>query len=286
MKIKNYLSLAVLGLTTSIVQAQELPKSSSEAFVKQRIGLTDVTITYSRPNVNDREVFGEVVSYDKIWRAGANKSTKITFSDDVTIDEQVLKAGDYAFYLIPSENNKWVVVFNTDADSWGVYNYDETKDVLRIEVDVLENEEVESLSYGFEKVKGDKGELVFEWDNKKISLPITVEVNKKAWINIEKAINETEGEAKAKVYVNAVDYALETNEKLENALVWIDEAIAIKDGWYAHWMKAEVLHALKDDKKAKKEVKYAFKMGEKLEGEKLETFKRYKARIEELVAAW
>ena len=219
-------------------------------------------------------------------RAGANKSTKITFSDDVTIHGKTLKAGDYAFYITPIENGKWKVFFNADAESWGVYDYDASKDALVLELDAKENTEVESLTYAFENVKGDKGELIFEWDNKKIVLPITVEVNKKAWENIEKAVAETEGEEQAKVYANAVDFSLETNERLEDALTWIDAAIELKDGWYAHWMKAEVLHALKDDKEAKKEVKKSFKMGEKLEGDKLKTFKRYQARIEEIVAAW
>ena len=125
--MKRILSFALILLAlSSLAFAQELnlPRISQKAAVMQTIGLTDVTITYSRPGVKGRVIWGELVPYDKVWRTGANKATTISLSDDVTINGQSIAAGTYSLHTIPGKD-QWTVIFNKVANQWGSYSYDE-----------------------------------------------------------------------------------------------------------------------------------------------------------------
>ena len=114
-------------------QALKLPRPSPKATVVQTVGLTDVTITYSRPGVKGRTIWGDLVPYDKVWRTGANEATTFQVSQDVKINGQALPAGTYSLHTIPGKT-QWTVIFNKTADQWGSYDYDQTKDALRIQV--------------------------------------------------------------------------------------------------------------------------------------------------------
>src|SRR5690606_1232509 len=115
---KIMLFLAVLGMGFSASSQIETPQPSPFSKVEQKVGLTDVTLEYSRPNMRNRTIFGDLVPYGKVWRMGANNNTKITFSTDVTVEGKTLKAGTYALFAIPNEN-KWDVVFYSNASNWG-----------------------------------------------------------------------------------------------------------------------------------------------------------------------
>ncbi|HVO75390.1 MAG TPA: DUF2911 domain-containing protein [Ignavibacteriaceae bacterium] len=146
---------------------------SPKAEVKQTVGLTDITISYSRPGVKKRTIWGQLVPYDKVWRAGADEATKFTFTDDVVIEGKKLKKGSYSFFTIPSKN-EWTIIFNKVADQWGAFEYNEAEDALRVKVKPIENGYQEWLVYTFTKT-GDKTAVVsLEWE--KLKIPFEVEV--------------------------------------------------------------------------------------------------------------
>ncbi len=280
MKSINYflaLGLSLL-LATNVVNAQDLPQPSPSAKVEQRIGLTDVTVAYSRPSVKDREIWGELVPYDEVWRVGANLNTLITFSDDVKIEGETLPAGTYAFFVKPTKE-VWHVMFNTVIDGWGTGKYEEGNDKLTVKVTPKEGAMQESMQFSFDQLAGESGKLILSWEKLSIALNITVDVDKKAWKNVDKALAEVTDENKASVYRNAAKYAVTSNKRLDEAKKWIDESIKTEESWYSYWVKADVLHANKDNKGAIVSAKKAIEIGEadaKKDGKEF----GYKGRIE------
>ena len=176
------IALSVLILFTSLSFSQEKKKPevrvSPKTEVIQTIGLTEISITYSRPGVKGRKIWGELVPYNKVWRAGANEATKITFGTDVKINGKELKKGAYAFFVIPTEK-EWTLIFNNVADQWGAFTYNEAKDALRIKVKPVKGNYAEWLYYSFTnmvvKKRGSPNSAVvsLNWENLKV--PFTVE---------------------------------------------------------------------------------------------------------------
>jgi hypothetical protein len=154
-------------------QKEEKVRISPKASVSQTVGFTDVTISYSRPGVKERKIWGDLVPYDKVWRAGANEATKITFSTDVIIEGKKLPAGSYGFFTIPGKK-EWTLIFNKVADQWGAFEYNEAEDVLRINVKPEKNNFTEWLNYGITKTSDSTAVISLEWE--KLKVPFKVEV--------------------------------------------------------------------------------------------------------------
>ncbi len=148
---------------------------SPKAAVIQTVGFTDVRIDYSRPGVKGREIWGGLVPYNKVWRAGANEATKITFSADVKINGKTLKAGSYGFFTIPTKD-KWTIIFNKVADQWGAFEYNEAEDALRLEVSPEKDDGCwqEWLAYTVTKTSDNTAVVRLEWE--KLKIPFTIEV--------------------------------------------------------------------------------------------------------------
>lgn len=244
-----------------MAQAQELPQPSPAAKVEQRIGLTDVSVTYSRPGVKSREIWGGLEKWDVMWRAGANAATLVEFSDDVTVSGHAIPAGKYAFYLTPSKGD-WTVTFNKGTENWGVDGYKAEEDVASFKVKASEGSFVESLRYTFENVTGNTAELVMAWEKVRINVPVTVDVEAKAWANIEKALAEAEEENKWRVYRNAASFAAQSGKKLDQAMAWINKSLELKDSWYSYNVKSEVQEAQGDIKGALASMKTSIAKGE------------------------
>ena len=158
----------------TFAQNEEKVRISPKAMVQQTVGFTDVSIEYSRPGVKEREIWGGLVPYHVVWRAGANEATKITFSTDVKINGKKLKAGSYGFFTIPTKNN-WTLIFNKVADQWGAFEYNEAEDVLRIEVTPEECDLQEWLAYTITKTLENAATIKLEWE--KLKIPFIVEVD-------------------------------------------------------------------------------------------------------------
>ena len=150
-----------------------LPRASQHALVSQRIGLTDITINYHRPLANGRQIWGKVVPYGQVWRAGANENTTITFTDPVTIEGQALDKGTYGLHMIPGEN-EWTVIFSKDSTSWGSFSYKQDQDALRVTVKPQAAELHDALAYDFDQVKPGSTVVTMRWD--KVAVPFKVEV--------------------------------------------------------------------------------------------------------------
>lgn len=155
---------------------------SPKASIEETVGLTDITISYSRPGVKGRKIWGGLVPYNKVWRAGANEATKITFSTDVKINGKTLPAGSYGFFIIPTTKN-WTIIFNKIADQWGAFTYNETQDALRITAIPEKTIYHEWLTYFFENMKvtpnssPNSAVVYMKWE--KVKLPFTIETEEK-----------------------------------------------------------------------------------------------------------
>ncbi len=184
-KVRLLAMLSAVLLAGSLAQAQtatgetlmlNLPRASQHALISQRIGITDITINYHRPLANGRQIWGKVVPYGQVWRAGANENTTITFSDPVTIEGQALDKGTYGLHMIPGEN-QWTVIFSKDATSWGSFSYKQDQDALRVNVKPQAAELHNALAYDFDSVKPDSTVVMMSWDKVAVPFNVAVKVN-------------------------------------------------------------------------------------------------------------
>ncbi|HKC66023.1 MAG TPA: DUF2911 domain-containing protein [Pyrinomonadaceae bacterium] len=264
-------TFVLLVLTAAVYASAQapsvrLPRPSQKATVMQTVGVTDITITYSRPGVKGRKIWGDaptdaaaansaatlddaskrakdapIVPYGHVWRTGANEATIFSVTDDVLINGQKLPAGNYSLHTIPGKD-EWTIIFNGVADQWGSFNYDEKKDVLRVKAKpqwVKDNQEW--LEYSFPAVTPNSAEVLIRWE--KVAVPFTVEIpNVDALMRakIEKVIaaNPTDWQIPLQV---ANQYA--NNDQWDEALKWIDQSIKVKETFRNLSAKANILIA-------------------------------------------
>jgi len=236
-------TLAVLGLVgTGHAQNAtiDFPAASPAATIRQRIGLTDFEITYSRPGVKGREIFGRLESYGAVWRTGANAATKITFDTPIKFGGQEVAAGTYALFTIPGEE-AWTVILNSVADQWGAFTYDESKDVLRVSAQprVLA-EPVESLLIWFNDLRDESATLNISWENVSVAVPIQLDVASKIVPQIE-AVMASGRPQRENVYFQAAGFYYDHDLDLRKAARWIDQALRLNPTafWMLH-LKAKI----------------------------------------------
>lgn len=237
---KILIAAAVLTLLAPSAFAQlKLPRVSQKASVTQTIGLTDVTVTYSRPGVKGRTIWGDLVPYDKVWRTGANEATSIAFARDVTINGKALPAGTYSLHTIPGKAS-WAVIFNKKVDQWGSYSYDAADDVLRVDVVPASGPSVEWLTFSFPDVSNDSAKLELAWEKLRVTLTIGVDTTNQALADIRTALA---GDVKEwNVPYGAASFAF--NNGLDNkaeAMAWIDRSIGLKEVFWNLRLKAQML---------------------------------------------
>lgn len=179
-KISLFLVFSIMaGFMSLMAQQRSAPAPSPLAKFEQQVGLTDITITYSRPSVKDRAIYGGLVPYDKLWRTGANMATKIQFSKDVKIEGRALKAGEYSLFSIPGKN-EWTLIFNTVTNQSGTGKYDESKDALRVKVKSSQMQgdmKIESFTIDINHLRDNSANLELLWDKTYVAAKIEVDVN-------------------------------------------------------------------------------------------------------------
>lgn len=148
---------------------------SPKAEVMQTVGFTDVRIIYGRPGVKGRTIWGKLVPYNAVWRAGANEATKFIFSTDVTIEGKLLKKGSYSFFAIPG-NKEWTLIFNKVADQWGAFEYNESQDALRFKVKTEKGIWQEWLAYSITRMSDTSAVIRLEWEKLKVPFKIDVKL--------------------------------------------------------------------------------------------------------------
>ena len=162
-RISILLAVTALALGASVRADLNLPDVSQLAVIKQRIGLTDIKITYHRPLVNGRKIWGGLVPLGEVWRAGANENTTVDLSDAITVEGQPLPKGTYGLHMIPTADT-WTVIFSKMSTAWGSYSYDQKEDALRVTVKPRANEMEEALEYEFEGLTADSANLTLKWE--------------------------------------------------------------------------------------------------------------------------
>jgi len=226
-----------------------IPRASQRAVLNQRIALTDVTITYSRPVAAGRKVFGGIVPYGQVWRAGANENTIIEFSTDVKVEGQPLAQGVYGLHMIPGEN-EWVIVFSKNSTSWGSFTYDEKEDALRVKVKPAAGEMHDVLTYDFAGLKQDSSALTLEWD--RVAVPITISVDLIATTldSLHKQLRMT-AQFTWEGLNDAAKWCVENKVNYEEALKWVNQSIIGEERFENLDTKSDVLKAMGKEEEAK-----------------------------------
>ena len=237
----------VIAFSVAAYSQIETPAASTSQKIEQKVGLTNVTLEYSRPSMKGRKIFGELVPYDKLWRTGANANSKITFSDDVTINGETLKAGSYAIYTKPSQRT-WEVYFYTDTNNWGTpQTWEESKIAASVKVNIYPMPmPIETFTMSFDDITNSTANLGIMWENVYVGVPITFMTDKAVSANIEKVM----GGPSSNDYYAAAVYYLEADKDINKAKMWIDKAIAMREQpafWY--YRQQSLIYAKAGDKK-------------------------------------
>ena len=258
-------ALVCAAAFASVAPAQGLrfPRPSQKASVTQTVGTTDVSITYSRPGVKNRKIWGDppagapagtatlddarrraadavVVPYGRVWRTGANEATLFEVTDDVLVNGQKLAAGRYSLHTVPGRD-EWTIIFNSDAGQWGSFQYDEKKDVLRVKTRPQAAEMQEWLSFSFPEVTDTSARVVLRWE--KIAVPFTVEVPDVKALALQKA-RAAVAAAKPddwRTPLQAANYAFQNNGDPAEAERWLEQSIKAKETFQNLYTKARML---------------------------------------------
>jgi hypothetical protein len=250
-------SLAAAFVVTLVATADaqlKLPRPSPKASVMQTVGLTDLTVTYSRPGVKDRVIWGELVPYDKPWRTGANEPTTFTTSDEIQFGGQKLAAGTYAIYTVPGKES-WTLVLNKNTkDVVGSSSVKAEDDVLKLAVKPKSSDHQEWMWVGFEDLTPNSANLVLRWEKLALAVPITVNVNDRALANARAAIKDLKADDWLTPY-QAASFTFNNDLAKDEGWTWLQKSLAAKETYpnlnlLARWKmkegkKAEAIAAAK-----------------------------------------
>lgn len=257
-------ALTILFLLVSSLAFTQLdhPKASPAATVTQKIGFITITVEYSRPAVRGRKIFGDLVPYGRIWRVGANESTKITFDSDVKIMGDTLSRGTYALYAFP-EKGEWQIVFHKNISHWGdgrkKYNPDE--DALRIRIKPQKTESFqENLLIAFDSISHENATLILHWASTEVRTHISVDTHEIMEQQIEERLSH---QGEPQTYYEAARYYVEQNMKYDLALSYLNKAIELGgDTYYYHRVKSLAEAQLGDYKAAIKSAKKSLELAQ------------------------
>ncbi len=251
--MKKITLLLVVVLASFSLEAQiTAPAPSPFSKVEQKVGLTDVTIEYSRPSMRGRAIFGNVVPFDKVWRTGANAKTKITFSDDVKIDGQEVKAGTYAIFAKPGASS-WEVFFYTDIKGGGTpKEWDASKVAAKTTVKVYPVPvDIETFTITMDDLKTNSANLGLMWEKVYVAIPLEVSTDAVVMSSIDKVMSGPN----AGDYYTAAVYFLEEGKDIKKAKEWIDKAISMsEEPKFWQLRQQSLIYAKAGDKKGAIEV--------------------------------
>jgi hypothetical protein len=274
---KVFLAAAMLLSAAIIVSAQvvrpPIPRPSQKSTIAQQIGTTDVSITYSRPAVKGRPIFGDapeamaarakgeatlddqnqrkagepIVPWGHVWRAGANEATLFVVNDDVLVNGQPLAAGKYSFHAIPSKDGEWTIIFNKDDGQWGSFTYDAAKDALRVKTKAMPtSDSLEFLTYSFDNVGDNTANVVLRWE--KIAVPFTVQVKdvvgstmKRLSAYVADKPDDFQRSFNAAMYAKSNKLNDDAARYFDQAVKAVDTAIAAKPTFANYRSKANIL---------------------------------------------
>jgi len=238
----------------------DFPAPSPACTIKQHVGLTDIEVTYSRPGIKNRKIFGGMVPYGKVWRTGANSATKISFSTPVKLNGTDIPAGNYELFTIPGED-EWTIIINKAVNQWGAYQYDENQDLVRIKTTPMEiGESIETFTIEFNEIRDDSAVMNLVWDHVVVPIHIEMDVVSKLVPQIETVMAS---DAKQKPYYQAAIFYYDHDQDLQKASKWVDAAIAEREAHYIVYLKAKILAKLGDKDGAIKAAKRSIELATK-----------------------
>jgi hypothetical protein len=249
-KPKTILSILTVALALSLANGSfaqapklEFPAPSPACTIKQRVGLTDIEIAYSRPSMKGRQVFGSLVPYGAVWRTGANNATKISFSTAVKLNGTDIAAGAYALYTIPGEN-EWTIILNKGVGQSGT-QYDPNADVARFKATPvkLSDTTIETFTIEFNHLRDESAVITLVWERTVVPVKVELDLTSKLVPQIEEAMSATEGR---KPYYQAAMFYYDHDQDLKKASQWVDAAIAEREAHYIVYLKAKILAKLGD----------------------------------------
>jgi hypothetical protein len=245
-KIVYTIAFVLIAATGVNAQDFKIPEPSTKQTIIQDFGLGTITLTYSRPNVKGRKIFGEVEPYQLVWRTGANAATTIQLTNDVTIEGNNVPAGTYALFSIPGKD-EWTIILNKTANQWGAYSYNDKDDLLRFKIKpVVTAQLTETLTMQFAEMNVNAGVLHIMWEHTDLPIHFTTDVDKQVMENIDNAMK---GEKKP--YYRAAIYYYNHDKDMSKAFEWIDTYDKANPGTFniKYW-KARIQLKMGDKKSA------------------------------------
>lgn len=232
-----------------IADAQQLntPQPSPTQTIKQNFGLSSIELSYSRPGMKGRKIFGDLVPYGNVWRTGANNATTLTFADEVTIGGTKIKPGKYGLLTIP-EKKSWTIIISKQTDVSSPSQYKQDQDLVRVEAKTMDMDDaVETFTMQFANIKPNSCELHIMWDRTAVALPISTDVEAKVMNQIDQLMNKDN-----RPYFNAAMYYMDNGKDLNQALAWFDKAVELQPkAFWMHHQRANCLAKLGKKTEAK-----------------------------------
>lgn len=236
--VTNFFLCLLLTVSVNAFAQLNLPRGSQMATVSQRIGITDVYIKYSRPSVNNREIWGKVVPYgmnnlgfgtakESPWRAGANENTIIKFTNDVKIEGKEIKAGKYSLHIVVNQDDTATIIFNKNHTAWGSFFYEPSEDVLKVDIKTNTIPNKEQLTFEFNQVTANSAVASLSWEKKQFPFKIEVDVTNIVLTDIRQKLENQPG-FNRQTWEQAANFALNNGGDLDEALTWINGTISGK----------------------------------------------------------
>lgn len=244
MKQKIAFSLALLLCSFfSFAQQIQMPQASPSAKIAQKVGLTDVTVDYSRPSTKDRKIFGELVPYGQVWRTGANGATVLSFSTDVIIGGKTVPAGQYALYAIPGKSD-WTMILSKNIKLWGAIGYEQSDDLIRFNAKPEKlSKKAETFEISFANMTDTGSDLSLKWENTRVDFRIETEVDPLVMAQIQEYVIDADSDDPSLLY-SAASYYYTNSKDMNQAYNWITESVEEDPKYWTVHLKAKIEAAL------------------------------------------
>ncbi len=241
MNFKSILIVLFLigSISTSFAQQIQMPQASPSAKIAQQVGLSNVTVDYSRPSTKGRKIFGELVPFGEVWRTGANGATLLTFSTDVIISGKNVPAGQYALYAIPNKS-EWTMILSKNTTLWGAIGYNESDDLLRFNVTPNKlSRNYETMEITFADMTDTGANLSIKWETTRVDFRIETEVDEIVMAQIQELVINTETENSGLLYA-AANYYYTNKKDMNQAYAWISKSVGSDKKYWTVHLKAKI----------------------------------------------
>ena len=253
------LLVGVLLLSIQRLAQIQLPAASPAATVAQAVGLATVSVEYSRPALKGRTMFGDQLPYGKVWRTGANRSTKFTVSDQILINGKSLPAGSYGLFTIPGPS-QWVIILNKDAIGSGAFNYKPENDLIRVRVNAQKTAPTEYFTIEFTDFTPTTANLSLRWETTEVKLPLKHDADAQIMVQLQAAL--TNPNVSSAIYLEAAEYYYQTNRDLKQARAWADKVIAVDKQYWTYYVRAKIAIRQGDCQTARTDAEAGLKLAQ------------------------